>query len=125
MNQFGEADVIVNAVFLALATLFLALRFTSRVHIAHRLTISDYAMLIGWALVCALSAANIYSTTKGLGLREGVLKSWRNPLARAEYAFAVLYVCAFGSSAVLWLIHPDLCSIQPWRPSSYRSSFFT
>lgn len=93
MNQFGEADVIVNAVFLALATLFLALRFTSRIHIAHRVTMSDYAMLIGWVLVCALSVANIYATMKGLGLREGVLESWRNPLARAEYVFAVLYVC--------------------------------
>jgi hypothetical protein len=101
MNQFGEANVIVNAVFLALATLFLALRFISRMHIAHRLTRSDYAMLIGWVFVCALSVAHIYSTTKGLGLREGVQKSWRNPLARAEYAFAVLYVCSFDLSVVL------------------------
>lgn len=101
MNQFGKADVIVNAVFLALATLFLVLRFTSRMHIAHQVTRSDYAMLIGWVLVCGLSVANIYSTTKGLGLREGVLKSWRNPLARAEYAFAVLYVCSFDMSVVL------------------------
>jgi hypothetical protein len=101
MNQFSEADVIVNVVFLALAMLFLGLRFISCVHIAHRVTRSDYAMLIGWVLVCALSVANIYSTTKGLGLREGVLKSWRNPLARAEYAFAVLYVCPFDLSAML------------------------
>jgi hypothetical protein len=101
MDQFGEADVIVNATFLALATLFLALRFISRIHIAHRVTGSDYAMLIGWVLVCALSVANIYSTTKGLGLREGVLESWRNPLARAEYVFAVLYVCSFSLSGVL------------------------
>lgn len=111
MNQFGEADVIVNAVFLALATLFLALRCTSRIHIAHRVTRSDYAMLIGWVLVCALSAANIYSTTKGLGFREGVLESWRHPLARAEYVFAVLYVCFIGLVRVL--------SSYPTQPIQY------
>jgi hypothetical protein len=100
MNQFGEAVVIVNATFLALATLFLALRFTSRIHIAQRVTESDYVMMIGSVLVCGLSVANIYSTTKGLGLREEVLESWRDPLAGAEYIFVVLYVCSFVLSGI-------------------------
>jgi hypothetical protein len=69
-----------------------AARFISRIYIVHRVTMSDYAMLVGWVLLSGLSAANIYATTKGLGLREGVLESWRDPLARAEYVFGVLYV---------------------------------
>lgn len=93
MDQFGEANVIVTATFLALASSFVALRFISRICILHLLLISDYTMLLGWVLVCALSASNIYATTKGLGLREGVRQGWRVPLARAEYVFAVLYVC--------------------------------
>lgn len=97
MNQLGESDVIVNTVFLALATVFVAARFISRMYIVHRVSVSDYAMLIGWVLVSGLSAANIYATTKGLGLREGVLESWRDPLARAEYVFGVLYVCCESS----------------------------
>ncbi|KAF4155493.1 hypothetical protein CNMCM6936_002362 [Aspergillus lentulus] len=97
MNQLGESDVIVNTVFLALATVFVAARFISRMYIVHRVSVSDYAMLIGWVLVSGLSAANIYATTKGLGLREGVLESWRDPLARAEYVFGVLYYPALAA----------------------------
>lgn len=92
MKQFGTSVLVISTVFLAVATVFVALRLVSRIFVARKVTLSDYIMLVSWVLVSALSVAIIYATTKGLGLREGVLIEWREPLAKAEYAFTVLYV---------------------------------
>jgi hypothetical protein len=93
MNQFGAAVVVISAVFLAVATVFVALRLASRIFLARKITLSDYVMFVGWALVCAVSGAIFYATANGLGLREGVRPECRQPLAKAEYTFTVLYVC--------------------------------
>lgn len=92
MKHFGVSVLVISAVFLAVATMFVVLRFVSRIFVAGKITLSDCIMFVGWALVSALSVAIFYATTKGLGLREGVLIVWREPLAKAEYAFTVLYV---------------------------------
>jgi hypothetical protein len=92
MDQFGVAILVTTIVFLGVATIFVALRWMSRFFVAHKITLSDYVMLVGWALMCSLSAVIIFATTKGIGLRGGVLPQWKVPLAKAEYVFTVLYV---------------------------------
>lgn len=93
MNQFGVAILVVNIVFLALAAIFVALRFISAAYIVRRVALSDYVILLSLALTSGLTASNIAAATKGLGWREGVLETWKLPLALAEYVFTVLYVC--------------------------------
>lgn len=69
-NLFGEAVIIVNIVFLVLATVFIGLRFISRIFISRRVTAPDYVRLIGWMLLIGITAVNIYAVLKGLGFRE-------------------------------------------------------
>jgi hypothetical protein len=92
MDQFGVAILVTAIVFLAVATIFVALRLMSRLFMAHEITLSEYVMFVGWALMCSLSAVIIFGTTEGIGLREGVLPQWKVPLAKVEYVFTVLYV---------------------------------
>ena len=92
MNQFGAATLVISAVFLVVATIFVALRLVSRIFVAQKVTLSDYVMFVGWALVCALSVVIFNATANGLGVREGVRPYWKAPLAKTEYAFTVLYV---------------------------------
>lgn len=92
MNQFGGATLLISAVFLLVATIFVALRLVSRIFVARKITLSDYVLCVGWALVCILSVAIFSAAVNGLGVREGVLPEWKQPLARAEYAFTVFYV---------------------------------
>jgi uncharacterized membrane protein len=131
MNRFGDAIIIVDAVFWFLATLFVVLRLASRTFIVRKVNASDWATLVGWLLVTVLSGINIFAVTKGLGLREGVLPAWRRPLAVAEYVFAVLYVCLsvrpLRSKEVCLLTHTStlLSSIRHSRASNRQFSCFT
>jgi hypothetical protein len=68
-----------------------ALRLVSRILLARKINLSDSVMFVGWALVCALSVAS-FNAANGLGVREGVRPERKQPLAKAQYAFTVLYV---------------------------------
>jgi hypothetical protein len=93
MNMFGATTLVISAVFLGVATLFMALRLVSRHFVARKITLSDYVMLVGWVLVCALSVAIFIAAANGVGFQEGdVRPEWERPLAKAQYAFMVLYV---------------------------------
>jgi hypothetical protein len=92
MNQLRMATIIVSAVFLGMATTFMALRLLSRIFVARTILLSDYVMLVGWALVCALSVAIFIGTANGAGLPEGDRPGSEVTLAKAQYAFTVLYV---------------------------------
>jgi len=69
-----------------------ALRLVSRIFVAGKVTLSDYVMVVGWALVLGLSVAIFYATANGAGVRVGLTLEQRQRLAKAEYAFTVLYV---------------------------------
>jgi hypothetical protein len=93
MNKLGAAALEISAVFLGVATIFIALRLVSRIFVARKITLSDYVMVVGWALACSLSVAIFIATANGLGLQEeDVRPEWEQPLAKAQYAFMVLYV---------------------------------
>lgn len=91
MNQFSIAVLVVSAVFLTVTTIVVVLRLVSRILVARKITLSDSVMFVGWVLVCALSVASFNATANGLGVREGVRPEWKQPLAKAQYAFTVLY----------------------------------
>ncbi|KAL2867866.1 putative MFS monosaccharide transporter [Aspergillus lucknowensis] len=84
--------LVVSIVFFFLATIFVALRFVSRIWIVRRLTLPDYLMLLAWLLDFAFSFALFYATKKGLGLHDvDIPVDNRGSLSRANYAFTVLY----------------------------------
>ncbi|KAF9887832.1 hypothetical protein FE257_009492 [Aspergillus nanangensis] len=90
-NHRTEVLVVSIAIFV-LATLFVALRFFSRIFIVRRLSVHDYLMLIAWILDFGFSFSLFYACSKGLGLHdEDIDNSARPSLNRANYAFTVLY----------------------------------
>ena len=86
------ATLVISAVFLVVATIFMALRLVSRIFVAQKVTLSDYMMFVGWALVYTLSVVIFNIIANGLGVREGVWLYWKALLAKIEYAFTVLYI---------------------------------
>ena len=92
MNQFGAATLMISAVFLVVTTIFVALCLVSRIFVARKVTLSDYMMFVGWALVYTLSVVIFNITANRLGVREGVRLYWKGPLAKTEYTFTVLYI---------------------------------
>ncbi|KAL4875003.1 major facilitator superfamily domain-containing protein [Aspergillus karnatakaensis] len=84
--------LVVSIVFFVLATIFVALRFVSRIWIVRRLALHDYLMLLAWLIDFGFSFALFYATKKGLGLHDvNIPVSERASLSRANYAFTVLY----------------------------------
>jgi hypothetical protein len=97
-SQLGTTALVISAVFLGLATVFVALRFVSRIFVTRKIALSDYVMLAAWVLACNLSVAIFIAATKGLGLQKGIPPEWERPLAKVQYAFMVLYVGSFTVS---------------------------
>lgn len=85
--------LVITAVFLAASTVFVTLRFISRIGIVKRLQLDDYFIIAAWIVSFGLSFAVCYGTSVGLGRHEvDVPPAWNAPLKKAEYAFSVLYV---------------------------------
>ena len=109
--------LVVSIVFFSLATIFVALRFVSRIWIVRRLALHDYLMLLAWVCLhgqsprsdriliyflhqlidLGFSTALFYATKKGLGLHDvDIPVTARSALSSANYAFTVLYVSLFS-----------------------------
>jgi hypothetical protein len=91
-SQLGMTALVISALFLGLATVFVALRFVSRIWVTRKIALSDYVMLAAWVLACSLSVAIFIAATRGLGLKGGVPPELERPLTKTQYAFMVLYV---------------------------------
>ncbi|GES62651.1 MFS transporter [Aspergillus terreus] len=91
--QGHRTDVlVVSLVIFALATVFVALRFVSRIFIVRKLALHDYLMLLAWVIDFGFSFSLFYATSKGLGLHDEDIDPRSRPsLNRANYAFTVLY----------------------------------
>ncbi|KAL3481571.1 major facilitator superfamily domain-containing protein [Aspergillus californicus] len=84
--------LVVSIIFFLLATIFVALRFVSRIWIVRRVALHDYLMLVAWLLDFGFSFALFYATSKGLGLHDvDIPVDQRAGLSQANYAFTVLY----------------------------------
>lgn len=119
MQERRPEVLVVSIVFFTLASVFVALRFISRLWIVRKLVLHDYLMLLAWVCLllisCSLhgllgapanrilttiqvvdfgfSFALFYATSQGLGLHDvNIPVSQRANLSRANYAFTVLYV---------------------------------
>ncbi|PKX93144.1 putative MFS monosaccharide transporter [Aspergillus novofumigatus IBT 16806] len=84
--------LVVSIIFFALATVFVALRFVSRIFVVRRVGLHDYLMLLAWLIDFGFSFSLFYATSKGLGLHDyDIPPDDRTGLNRADYAFTVLY----------------------------------
>ncbi|KAL4784350.1 major facilitator superfamily domain-containing protein [Aspergillus varians] len=92
MEDHRPEVLVVSIVFFVLATVFVALRFVSRIFIVRKVALHDYLMLLAWVLDFGFSFALFYATSKGLGLHDvDIPVDGRASLSRANYAFTVLY----------------------------------
>ncbi|KAF7589654.1 hypothetical protein BBP40_003988 [Aspergillus hancockii] len=84
--------LVVSIVFFVIASIFVALRFVSRVFIVKKVGLHDWLMLLAWIIDFGFSFSLFYATSKGLGLHDDDIDfNARYSLTRANYAFTVLY----------------------------------
>ena len=88
----GPAVLAVTAAMISLSSVFVALRFISRIGFVKRITLDDYFMMAAWAISFGLSFSICYATACGLGRHEADIPlHLRATLYKLEYAFLVLY----------------------------------
>ncbi|KAJ5745439.1 Major facilitator superfamily domain general substrate transporter [Penicillium odoratum] len=82
----------VSVTFFVIASVFVALRFISRVFVVRKVALHDYLMLLAWVIDFGFSFSLFYAVRNGLGLHSNdVLPENQAALNRANYAFTVLY----------------------------------
>ncbi|KAI9369117.1 major facilitator superfamily domain-containing protein [Aspergillus egyptiacus] len=92
MEDRRAGVLVVSLIFFALATIFIVLRFVSRILIVRKLALHDYLMFIAWLIDFGFSFALFYATSKGLGLHDADIPvAHQAELSRANYVFTVLY----------------------------------
>lgn len=92
--QDHRADVlVVSIIFFVIATVFVALRFVSRIFVVRKVGLHDHLMSLAWVIDFGFSFSLFYATHKGLGLHDYDIEVHdRAGLNKANYAFTVLYV---------------------------------
>ncbi|KAI9923972.1 hypothetical protein ASPWEDRAFT_47830 [Aspergillus wentii DTO 134E9] len=84
--------LVVSIIFLVIASVFVGLRFVSRIFVVGRVGLHDHLILLAWVLDFGFTFSLFYATHKGLGLHEVNIDPQDRPgLNRANYAFTVLY----------------------------------
>ena len=92
--QDRRAEVlVVSIIFFVIATVFVALRFISRIFVVRKVGLHDHLMSLAWVIDFGFSFSLFYATHKGLGLHDYDIEIHdRTGLTKANYAFTVLYV---------------------------------
>ncbi|CAG8891141.1 unnamed protein product [Penicillium egyptiacum] len=82
----------VSITFFCIASIFVALRFISRIFVVRKIGLHDWLMLIAWIIDFGFSFSLFYAVQNGLGLHSNEIKP-EDELAfnKANYAFTVLY----------------------------------
>jgi hypothetical protein len=119
-----SATLVVTVIFLVISSVFVALRFVSRVGIVKRVQLDDYFMLAAWIVSLGLSISICYGTTVGLGRHQvDVPPEWDSALKKTEVrvsprlnsleGFLDHALALFGlhnpSSTAIWLSIRSLC----------------
>ncbi|KAJ5673982.1 Major facilitator superfamily domain general substrate transporter [Penicillium macrosclerotiorum] len=92
MASRQPATLGVSISFFVIASVFVALRFISRVFVVRRVGLHDYFMLVAWIIDFGFSFSLFYATKKGLGLHSyDILPENEEALNKANYVFTVLY----------------------------------
>ncbi|KAF4766496.1 hypothetical protein N7455_005705 [Penicillium solitum] len=92
MEGRQQATLGVSITFFSIATIFVALRFISRIFVVRRIGLHDWLMLVAWIIDFGFSFSIFFAVKKGLGLHSSDIKP-EDALAfnKANYAFTVLY----------------------------------
>ncbi|KAJ5426752.1 hypothetical protein N7465_001822 [Penicillium sp. CMV-2018d] len=92
MEGRQQATLGVSITFFSIASIFVALRFISRIFVVRRIGLHDWLMLVAWIIAFGFSFSLFYAVQKGLGLHSSDIKP-EDALAfnKANYAFTVLY----------------------------------
>ncbi|KAJ5811039.1 Major facilitator superfamily domain general substrate transporter [Penicillium robsamsonii] len=82
----------VSITFFTIATVFVALRFISRIFVVRKIGLHDWLMLVAWLIDFGFSFSLFFAVQKGLGLHSSDINP-KDALAfnKANYAFTVLY----------------------------------
>ncbi|KAJ5712780.1 Major facilitator superfamily domain general substrate transporter [Penicillium malachiteum] len=92
MTSRRPATLGVSITLFVIASVFVALRFISRIFVVRRIGLHDYLMLLAWIIDFGFSFALFYATRYGLGLHsEDIPPGNESALNKANYAFTVLY----------------------------------
>ncbi|KAI2785709.1 hypothetical protein POX_h09467 [Penicillium oxalicum] len=92
MDSRQPATLGVSITVFVLATIFVALRFVSRILIVRKVGLHDYVMLLAWVIDFGFSFSLFYSTKYGLGLHSSDIPDQDEyPLNKSNYVFTVLY----------------------------------
>jgi hypothetical protein len=117
----GPLVLVVTTTTLVIASVFVFARLVSRIGIVKHMSLDDYFIILAWVsipqkwvstllfhandaqkiIAFGLSFAIDYGDSKGLGRHDvDIPPDWFPSLRRAEYAFAVLYVCENQSNTI-------------------------
>ncbi|KAJ6108026.1 Major facilitator superfamily domain general substrate transporter [Penicillium sp. IBT 18751x] len=92
MQTRQPATLGVSITFFVIASVFVALRFVSRIFIVRKVGLHDWLMLVAWVIDFGFSFSLFYATKYGLGLHaQDILPENEDGLNKANYAFTVLY----------------------------------
>ncbi|KAJ5133968.1 Major facilitator superfamily domain general substrate transporter [Penicillium atrosanguineum] len=82
----------VSISFFVIASVFVALRFVSRIFVVRKIGLHDWLMLVAWVIDFGFSFSLFYATKNGLGLHaKDIPPENEDALNKANYAFTVLY----------------------------------
>ncbi|KAJ5867443.1 hypothetical protein N7534_001996 [Penicillium rubens] len=92
MEGRQQATLGVSITFFCIASIFVALRFISRIFVVRKIGLHDWLMLVAWLIDFGFSFSLFYAVQNGLGLHSDDIKP-EDGLAfnKANYAFTVLY----------------------------------
>lgn len=117
MDDRRTEVLVVSIIFFVLATVFVVLRFVSRIFVVKRVAAHDYLMLLAWLIDFGFSFCLFYATHKGLGLHDSSINPQdRHGLNKVDFAFTVLYVGAslppFDYNRLTCLKNPALMAVK-------------
>ncbi|KAJ5501538.1 Major facilitator superfamily domain general substrate transporter [Penicillium expansum] len=92
MEGRQQATLGVSITFFSIATIFVVLRFISRIFMVRKIALHDWLMLVAWIIDFGFSFSLFFAVRNGLGLHSSDIKP-EDQLAfnKANYAFTVLY----------------------------------
>ncbi|KAI9797392.1 MAG: hypothetical protein M1825_006007 [Sarcosagium campestre] len=116
IDDRGPAVLAVTVTVIVVSSIFVILRFISRIAIVRKVSWDDYFMILAWAISFGLSFSICYGTSRGLGRHDvDILPEWQASLKVCEYVFSVLYNPALMATKTSILIfYLNLSKTRPF-----------
>ncbi|KAI9672493.1 MAG: hypothetical protein M1817_003259 [Caeruleum heppii] len=122
-ESIADRVIVVNAVFLPLAIIFVILRSFTRIHLTHGFGMDDYALVVSLLLSIAFTSIAIVQTHYGLGMHlwEVPLMTFTPKLLTLIYSSSLTYIPLIFMVKLSWLLLYLRLSPARW----YRICIFT